>query len=517
MRWPTRTAPAAIVHAGFLVTAGTVTVLYALAGDSGRTAMYALVTAVPIITFLTALRADHLPDRWPWRIAVGGLAMLAGSNLIWPTWITDHHLGRAEGSLADIAIATAHLIFLIGSGAALRRHAATDFGGILDAAMVGLCCGGPIWEWVIRPRLGDQGTALGQLLLLTDVLILCGVAASLARIGLTARRARGPLAYMILCSALTVLGIATAVVTVHGTSLWTAEFMMLGYLTLAAAPVHPAAPYCTQPQPTTRLTPCQPRFGWLGVALCVNPLIAAVQTLRGTDGQSLLLPIGSLLVVPLVLMRFQLLSTQRAAAERTLAHHASHDELTGLYNRRHIVAEIDHALEEVDRGDLDGIAVVLCDLDGFKPVNDRLGHRTGDAVLQAIASRLVGCVRRGDIVGRLGGDEFLILCRGEPEQAVQRLQERISDAIAAPVRLSGVTVTVGVTMGAAVAVPGSMVGRDALIGTADATMYAGKAQRRYHSTVPPVNAAASADTSRGTALPRSSAPPVGSSAVSGDR
>ncbi|MEV1289068.1 GGDEF domain-containing protein [Micromonospora sp. NPDC049679] len=484
MRWPHRASPAVLVHAGFLIVAVAATVSYALADASGRTVVYALVTAVPIITFLTALRAGHLPDRRPWRIAIGGLILLALSNLIWPTWITDHQLGRAEAAPADLMVATAHLLLLLGSGAALRRHATNDLGGIMDAAMIGLCSGGPLWEWLIRPYLAEEASPLGQVLLLLDLLILSAVVGVLVRIGLTAKKARGPIAYMLLCVVLTLSAIGLAVLTVHDAALWTAELMMLAYLTLAAAPVHPSAPYCTVPQPAATRAAGHPRLAWLGAALCVNPLIAAVQTLDGSGGQSLLLPVGTLMVVPLVLLRFRQLSAQRDEAERTLAHHASHDELTGLYNRRQIVREIDLALEQVGRGELDGIAVLLCDLDGFKPINDRLGHQTGDIVLQAVASRLAGCVRHDDVVGRLGGDEFLILCRGEPERALPELRHRIATVLEAPVQLPGTVVSVGVTMGGAVAGPGSALDRDTLIGLADATMYAGKAQRRPTGMAP---------------------------------
>ncbi|HEV7898700.1 MAG TPA: GGDEF domain-containing protein [Planosporangium sp.] len=484
MRWPRHATPAVLVHAGFLVTAIAATVTYALADAAGRRMVYALVTAVPIITFLAALRAGRLPDRWPWRIAVGGLVLLAMSNLLWPTWITDHHLGRAEGSPADLVVATAHTVLLVGAGMALRRHVANDAAGTMDAAMIGLCCGGPLWEWVIRPNLVPGPSLPGQVMLLLDLLVLSSVAGVLIRMGMTAKKARGPLAYMVLCVLVTLLAIAAAVLTVHGTSLWTAEFMILGYLTLAAAPLHPAAPYCTIPQLSGGGAVCRPRFGWLGAALCVNPLIAAVQALTEKGADGLLLPLGTLMIIPLVLLRFRQLSAQRDEAERTLAHHASHDELTDLYNRRHIVGEIDRALDAVRRGELDGMALLLCDLDGFKPINDRLGHQAGDIVLQIVASRLAGCVRDGDVVGRLGGDEFLILCRGEPEQAVSRLRDRIPTALETPVRLRGAMVTVGVTMGWALAGPATTHDRDTMIGVADATMYASKAQRRRSAIGP---------------------------------
>jgi diguanylate cyclase (GGDEF)-like protein len=184
-----------------------------------------------------------------------------------------------------------------------------------------------------------------------------------------------------------------------------------------------------------------------------------------------------LLVVPLVLLRIRHLSAQRDRAEQTLAYHATHDELTGLYNRRHITAEIDRALAEVARGSLDEVTILLCDLDGFKPVNDRYGHPAGDAVLKAVAGRLTAAVRQGDLVGRLGGDEFLIVCRGGPGPAAAELTARIAEAIGAPFPLPEGVVSVGVTTGLAQARPGQTTDRDVLIGLADAAMYAGKAAR----------------------------------------
>ncbi|GAA1799536.1 hypothetical protein GCM10009835_17320 [Planosporangium flavigriseum] len=481
MRWPHSASPAYPIHVGFLVTATVAGVAYGLADESGRNVVYALVTAVPVVTFLLALRARHLPDRWPWIFATIGLVLLTVNTLIWPTWIT-HHLGRAEGSMADLAIANAHLVFMLGAGAALRRYAANDTGGILDAAMFGVCAGGPLWEWLVRPHLIPEATPLGQVMLLMDLLVLGGNIGCLLRIGVTAKKARGPLAYLIISTAMTQVSMVIAVLTVHSSPVWTAITMMIAYLAIAAAPLHPNAPYCTIPQAAAARNPGHPHLGWLGAALCVNPLIAGVQTVRDGNGASLLLPIGTLMVVPLVLLRFRQLSLQRDKAEQTLAHHASHDELTGLYNRRHIVGEIDRALDEVRRGRLDGIAIILCDLDGFKPINDRMGHQAGDLVLQAVASRLAECVRADDVVGRLGGDEFLILCRGVPEQAVSHLEERIPAAVSMPVQLPDSVVSVGVTIGCAVASSGSALDRDTLIGMADATMYAGKARRRGDAT-----------------------------------
>ncbi|HEX5205062.1 MAG TPA: GGDEF domain-containing protein, partial [Actinoplanes sp.] len=113
--------------------------------------------------------------------------------------------------------------------------------------------------------------------------------------------------------------------------------------------------------------------------------------------------------------------------------------------------------------------------DGFKPVNDRHGHRAGDAVLRTVASRLAGAAADGDVVGRVGGDEFLVLRRGRgPED----LPTRAASLMRLPVDAGDAMVRVGVSCGSATARRGEAVDRDALIGRADAAMYAEKSAHR---------------------------------------
>jgi diguanylate cyclase (GGDEF)-like protein len=475
MRWPRATAPAWPVHvvtAALLLGVGTA---YALAGTGGRPVIYTLVSALPIVTFLAALVSGHLPDRRPWLIAVVGLVLLFAGQLVWPGWMNEPHLGHAEGSALDLMQSSAHTFFLVGVAAALRRRARADPAGIIDAALFGLCAGGPLWEWVIQPRLPAGAGPLGQTLLLVDLLVLGAVIGCLLRLGMMARPGRGTLGCLLVTAIITLASTVTGTLSA-GSGLSTG-LMLMAYLTMAAAPLLPDAPAMTVPVPRTGHTAGSQRLGWLAAALSANPLIAAVQVARGTESASLLLPVGTLLVVPLVLLRIRHLSAQRDRAERTLAYHATHDELTGLYNRRHIAAEIDRALAEVEQGILDEVTILLCDLDGFKPVNDRYGHPAGDAVLKAVAGRLTAAVRHEDLVGRLGGDEFLIVCRGALGPDGGDLPDRITEAVREPFTLPEGVVSVGVTTGLAQCGPGRTTDRDILIGLADAAMYAGKAAR----------------------------------------
>jgi len=154
-----------------------------------------------------------------------------------------------------------------------------------------------------------------------------------------------------------------------------------------------------------------------------------------------------------------------------LAHHARHDELTGLPNRRAMLAEIDDTLARIDAGSVDSVALLFCDLNGFKPINDTWGHQAGDSLLQVVAARLTACSRPEDTVGRFGGDEFVILCPGVSEADVQRLRARVEEVVAAPAEVTGAVVTVGVSVGTAMSDRERPVDRDALVSAADARMY----------------------------------------------
>ena len=160
------------------------------------------------------------------------------------------------------------------------------------------------------------------------------------------------------------------------------------------------------------------------------------------------------------------LAEQRAA----LAHQASHDPLTGLLNR---AAFDSRAAAQLTAGYLEASAVVI-DLDGFKPVNDTLGHAAGDDVLVTVAHRLVAEVRGTDLVCRCGGDEFVILLiDAGPRAAV--LADRLLHRIAEPMLIQGRQVAVGASVGVATTRRGERVGISALLRQADSAMYAAKA------------------------------------------
>jgi diguanylate cyclase (GGDEF)-like protein/PAS domain S-box-containing protein len=153
-----------------------------------------------------------------------------------------------------------------------------------------------------------------------------------------------------------------------------------------------------------------------------------------------------------------------AALERA----ANCDPLTGLWNRRY--------LEEAAAAHDGPGALLLCDLDGFKQVNDELGHPAGDAVIRAVADRLTEVVRETDVVARLGGDEFAVLCPGlDALDLVGVIAARIVEAVRRPITHGAAHICVGVSVGAAVAETGSAWRLDDLVHDADERLLAAKA------------------------------------------
>jgi diguanylate cyclase (GGDEF)-like protein/PAS domain S-box-containing protein len=175
---------------------------------------------------------------------------------------------------------------------------------------------------------------------------------------------------------------------------------------------------------------------------------------------------------PAVLVAIQDM-TERTALEAELRHQAFHDALTNLANRALFIDRADHAVRRLERGGTN-VAVLVLDLDGFKMVNDSLGHSAGDTLLVAVAGRLQTALRSGDTAARLGGDEFAVLVEDakDPEEAAL-VADRLLEALAAPFGLAGKEVFVRASVGVAL----TSGDRDAedLLRDADAAMYQAKA------------------------------------------
>ncbi|KAA9104980.1 sensor domain-containing protein [Microbacterium rhizomatis] len=165
----------------------------------------------------------------------------------------------------------------------------------------------------------------------------------------------------------------------------------------------------------------------------------------------------------------------RVRLQRQLEHLATHDPLTGLANRQLLQQELDDALEDARRAN-EPLAVIFLDVDEFKSVNDGWGHATGDGVLRSLADRLRNGVRADDMVGRIGGDEFVAICRNADLDAAVSIADRVLELTRAPVVIEDATIRVSMSAGVSTFDPAQHplpLANDLLI-RADVAMYRSK-------------------------------------------
>ncbi len=160
------------------------------------------------------------------------------------------------------------------------------------------------------------------------------------------------------------------------------------------------------------------------------------------------------------------------AAQRALEIQATHDVLTGLPNRALMFDRVTHALDRSQRA-TELVALMFVDLDGFKAINDDFGHDVGDEVLRGVSTRLVDCVRAGDTVARIGGDEFVILTENLADETIAlEIADRILRQMTVPFAVGSSIATIGASIGVAFATSKSTVA--GLVKQADLAVYEAK-------------------------------------------
>lgn len=202
------------------------------------------------------------------------------------------------------------------------------------------------------------------------------------------------------------------------------------------------------------------------------PVLLSVSPILKSDGQLA----GSVIIAHDI--------SARKKTEREMADQALHDSLTGLPNRLLIAQLLADSIASA-RLDTSGTAVIFVDLDGFKFVNDTLGHEAGDALLQQVAQRLSSHVRQGDKLARMGGDEFMLVVNDVTEDQVAiGVADRLQDALRAPFFVARHEIVVTASMGISI-YPRDGTDVSALRRKADAAMYeakqAGKDRIRFYS------------------------------------
>jgi diguanylate cyclase (GGDEF)-like protein len=459
----------------FVGATGLSTLAHPFLNPDARALTYFVSAALNLPPILLVLRRAPRGARAPWVFLLAAMTVLSVGNGV------NAFGGAGLESVAEMCVTVGHGFLLAAAIALVLLRGRNDIGGILDLSVAAVALGGLAWTTLLYPRLRELGAPTGdQTAILVSILVLAGVLGALLRLWLTDRRQPAVGCFL---TALVLALIANTllarlqgnIVTGRGGAI--EVIFMAAYAGVGLAVLSPSVDELMRPgrAPADQLT--IGRLLFLGLALVADPVAGGVRQMLGLPADGPLLAIGSLLVTPLVMIRVGRLARQRQEAEHRLRHQATHDQLTGLPNRAELLARLTTALRS-ERGGEPAVVLLFCDLNGFKQVNDRLGHEAGDQLLAEVSARLGAGLRSGDTVARYGGDEFLVLAAAPGEQAgtVRRLSEHVENALAAPFLLAGERVTVGASIGAVVSDGG--LGPDELISRADQAMYRAKQRHR---------------------------------------
>ena len=422
---------------------------------------------------------------WYW-LATGELCWVAGDTLY--SWFNDIAGISPYPSSADILYLAAYPLIAVCFALLISaRRRGRDVVGWIDAGIVAVNLGLLAWVVLVGPivRSGDGTTfsrAVGLAYPAGDVLLVAMV------VGLVIGAGARTVAFRLLVGAGVLLYLADTTFAVLSVSsayeggavdpLWLAAYVLWG-----AAALHPSmtelSERCTEPRTLTSR-----RLAVLTLAVLVAPGASIVQLALGVPLDAWPVAVCSVAAFLLVVARMSLAgrailasSAQSDRLRDELTHQAAYDSLTELANRVRALEIIEAALYR-GRRSTSSVGLLSVNLDHFKAVNDAHGHAVGDEVLQEMARRMRGSVSAGDTVGRLDGNEFVVVVEAlDSEPALVALAERLVTAIAEPVRVGAHDVVVSASIGVALVRDGS-TDADQLLRGADAALHRAKAAGR---------------------------------------
>jgi diguanylate cyclase (GGDEF)-like protein len=391
----------------------------------------------------------HRPARralWYW-FAAGQFTWVAG-DVVWVIYEYALHQ-EPFPSPADVFYLATYPLLAVGLLLLVRDRRGRDVTGLIDAMIVATGLGLVFWVFVLYPVVVAAGasTLLEQVISTAypaaDVLLLVLVARLFTGSGgrTTSGRLLGLAALLLL-----VADVAFAVTVQHASydagdpvdALW-----LMSYVLWGVAALHPSMAL-----PGARHAQVQPRVGRGRLALLTASSLLApgmlfLPGITDRPADWFAAAAGAVVLFLLVALRMAGFVTQLQRQAGQLERLAMQDELTGLGNRRRLAADLRSAWRAGPRP-----SVVLLDLNGFKNVNDQLGHQAGDRLLVEVADRLAAAAGDATAVCRMGGDEFAVLLPG-PDDAVLAVTGRILRDLQRPIRVSGNEVLIGATAGLA--------------------------------------------------------------------
>jgi diguanylate cyclase (GGDEF)-like protein len=411
----------------FLVAGAVGLIAHRLTGGAGaQPIIYELVAAASAAAIVVGVHL-HRPMRpRAWNLLAVAVALWVFGDLAWNA--NDSLFDQVPvPSIADLGYLASYPFMAVGLLRMARdRVPSADRSTVIEAALVTVSAALPAWVFLAGPAVSDgsAGVLAGAVAVAYPLgdLFLFAVLLRLVMSG-----GRRPLAYWLLLAGAAVNLVADALFAVpsiaeayDGTHPIESTYL-LGYLLIGAAALHPSMVLLTTRTSERPRTTSRARLLWLALAGAAAPAVMAIQAAQGEVRDVPLILVGWCVVVALAVVRLGFAGDDIVTA-------GQRDPLTLLPNRGRLLAHVERLLGE--RAD---VAVVYLDIDRFHRVNETIGEAAGDRMLVEVGERLRRAVRPGDVVARVGGDEFAVACQDVPDDATARaVGQRLMVGLAEP-------------------------------------------------------------------------------------
>ncbi len=455
---------------------------------------YLVVGMAGVVALLVGLRLHRPIRRAPWFV-------MAGGDLIWviADTVDSYHVDVGHNETfpgyADLLYLIAYPVIAVGLALLIRgRRQGRDLAGLLDSATLTIALGLLSWVLLTGPTIEAS-----QQSLVAAVVSVAYPVGDILLLGVMIRLITTPggrsASFRLLLTALTLLITADTAASALGllTSLDSSSvnfLWLMSYVVWGSSALHPSMRSLSEPTTARDVRFTGKRLAALTAAILVAPGILIVDLIAGWTLDAWPVAVGLVAMSLLVIGRMSVAihdiftaNREREHVQNELARQAARDSLTGLANRAEAMQLIQGALSRAQRSG-SVIGLLFLDLDGFKTINDSLGHAAGDEVLTTVARRLELGVRGGDVVARLGGDEFVVLL--EPLDVVDaavEVADRLVAEVSRPIILADTRqVAVGASIGVALSQDG-MTDPDNLVHEADVAVYRAKSAGRGRTEV----------------------------------